>query len=280
MASQRVSPTVIAGFPAIQTEGSSARPPLLFVHGAFVDHTGFGPWLDFFAARNWRGAAAARRGRAGVGPARAKGLSIADYVDDTLKVIAALGEKPVVIGHSLGGLIAQQIAALGKAEAIVLLCPAPAAKLPAQKVALPTYLPMMPRILTGQPILPSAKGCATIALNRMPKEACPVLHAQLVPESGKVYREMIFGSYKVDFSRITCPAMVVGAAEDRIVAPELVEWTASKLGVAADIRSDHAHWLLEEPGWENIAGGVADFLAAYWPARQTPLARTGAQRTL
>ena len=273
MDSQRVSPTVIAEFPAIETKGPAGRPPLLFAHGAFVDHNSFRPWLEFFAARGWRGVAAARRGRAGVGPARAKGLSIADYVDDTLKVIAALGEKPVVIGHSLGGLIAQQIAALGQAEAIALLCPAPAAKLPAQRVALPTYLPMMPKILTGQPILPSAKGCTTIALNRMPKEACPILHAQLVHESGKVYREMIFGSCKVDFSKITCPAMVVGAAEDRIVAPALVEWTAQKLGVAADIRAGHAHWMLEEPGWEEIAGGVADFLDRHWPARQAPLSR-------
>ncbi|WP_217577631.1 alpha/beta hydrolase [Mesorhizobium sp. GbtcB19] len=274
MDSQRVSSTVIAGFPAIETGPVAGRPPLLFVHGAFVDHTSFRPWLEFFAEHGWRGFAAARRGRAGIGPARAKGLAIADYVEDTLKVIAALGEKPVVIGHSLGGLIAQQIAALGHAEAIVLLCPAPAAKLPAQKVALPTYLPMMPRILTGQPILPSARGCATIALNRMPKEACPVLHAQLVPESGKVYRELIFGSYKVDFAKISCPAMVVGAAEDRIVAPALVEWTAQKLGVTADIRERHAHWLLEEPGWEEIAAGVADFLTTHWPARQASLSRT------
>ena len=275
MDSQRVSPTIIAGFPAIEAKGATERPPLLFVHGAFVDHTSFRPWLEFFAAQGWRGFAAARRGRAGIGPAQAKGLAISDYVDDTLKVIAALGERPVVVGHSLGGLIAQQIAALGQAEAIVLLCPAPAAKLPAQKVALPTYLPMMPKILIGQPILPSAKGCATIALNRMPKEACPILHAQLVPESGKVYRELIFGTYKVDFAKISCPAMVVGAAEDRIVAPALVEWTAQKLGVIADIREQHAHWLLEEPGWEEIATGVADFLATRWPARQAALSRTG-----
>jgi len=273
MDSQRVSPSVIAEFPAIQAAGSAERPPLLFVHGAFVDHNSFRPWLEFFAARGWRGSAAARRGRAGIGPARAKGLSIADYVDDTLKVIAALGEKPIVVGHSLGGLVAQQIAALGQAQALVLLCPAPAAKLPAQRVALPAYLPMMPRILAGLPIIPSAKGCTTIALNRMPKEACPILHAQLVHESGKVYREMIFGSYKVDFSKITCPVMVVGGGEDRIVAPALVEWTARQLGVAAEIREGHAHWLLEEPGWETIAEGVARFLDRHWPARQAPLSR-------
>jgi pimeloyl-ACP methyl ester carboxylesterase len=268
MDSHRASPATIAGFPAIETKGAGETPPLLFVHGAFVDHDTFRPWLEFFAARGRRGVAASRRGRAGKGPQQARGLTIADYVDDTLAVIDALGELPIVVGHSLGGLIAQRIAELGKARAIVLLCPAPAAMLTAQPVALPTYLPMMPKILTGRPIRPSARGCSTIALNRMPPEACPALHSQLVHESGKVYREMIFGTFKIDFARITCPAMVVGGRDDRIVAPSLIEWTARQLGVAPRILDRHAHWLLEEPGWERIATEVGDFLDSLQPASQ------------
>jgi pimeloyl-ACP methyl ester carboxylesterase len=260
MAISSASQFTLAGFPAIQAGSPSERPPLLFVHGAFVDHVSFGPWLEFFAARGWHCVAAARRGRAGLGPERASGLSIADYVEDTVKIVDALGQTPIVVGHSLGGLIAQKLAELGKARGLVLLAPAPAKALPAQPVALPAYLPMMPRIIAGRPIRPSAKGCSTIALNRMPAEACPALHATLVHESGKVYREMIFGSFKVDFSKIHCPAMVVGGREDRIVAPAIVDWTAAKLGVTSTILEGHAHWLLEEAGWQKIAGQVAAFL--------------------
>jgi len=274
MNSNSIKSSSIAGFPAIEAGPKSERPPLLFVHGAFVGHENFRPWVQYFAERGWRAVAASRRGRAGLGPERARGLTIADYVDDTLKIIDALGEVPILIGHSLGGLIAQKLAELGKARALVLICSAPAAKLPAQPVALPTYLPMMPKILTGRPILPSAKGCTTIALNRMPAEACPVLHAQLVHESGKVYREMIFGSFKVDFSRIDCPAMVLGGAEDRIVAPKLVEWTAAKLGVPARLYKDHAHWLLEEPGWERVAAEIGGFLQPLASGNIAPLRRS------
>lgn len=38
------------------------------------------------------------------------------------------------------------------------------------------------------------------------------------------------------------------------------------LGVAADIRKGHAHWPQEEPGWEIIAEGVADFIDQHRPA--------------
>lgn len=260
MENHQLTSTSIAGFPAMTTEGSAQKPPLLFIHGSFVGHESFAPWLRFFGDAGWRCTAASRRGRAGIGPERAQGLTIADYVDDTLKVIEALGETPIVIGHSLGGLIAQKIAELGKARAAVLICPAPAAMLTAQAAALPTYLPMMPRILTGQPIIPPPSGCSTIALNEVPEPQRPAIHKTLVHESGKVYREMIFGTFKIDFGKITCPVMVMGGRNDRIVSVKLVEWTAAKLGVTAHMYDGHAHWPLDEPGWEGIAGAALDFV--------------------
>lgn len=273
METTHVTSTKIAGFPAITTEGSAQKPPLLFIHGSFVGHESFAPWLRLFGEAGWRCIAASRRGRAGIGPERAKGLSIADYVDDTLRVIEALGETPIVIGHSLGGLIAQKIAELGKARAAVLICPAPAAMLTAQAAALPTYLPMMPGILAGQPIIPGPGGCSTIALNEVPKAQRPAIHKTLVHESGKVYREMIFGTFKVDFGKITCPVMVMGGRNDRIVSVKLVEWTAEKLGVQAHIHDGHAHWPIEEPGWEKIAGEALTFVNAIAGAGEVRLRR-------
>ncbi len=269
-----ITPTTIAGFPALETRIETRNPPVVFLHGAFVGHEPFAPWMNLLAERGWRSLAASRRGRAGRGPAKAMGLSIADYVDDTLAVIATLKERPIVIGHSLGGLIAQKIAELGRAEAAVLICSAPAAMLPAQPVALPVYLPMMPKILTGRPMMPGPNGCSTIALNKMPAAERPAIHRQLVHESGSVYREMIFGAYKVDFAKISCPVMVIGGREDRIVAPKVVEWTAKQLGVPARVYDGHAHWLLAEPGWQAIATDVADFLDRLPVRTQVPLRRS------
>lgn len=268
---QALSPTSLAGFPAIRTTGGEAsRPLLFFVHGAFSSHEPFGPWMSRLAERGWRSVAAARRGRLDVGPANAAGLRIADYVEDCRRMIAALGEIPVVIGHSLGGLIAQKLAEEGLAKGLVLLAPAPAARLAAQPVALPTYLPMMPKILAGLPVLPGAGGCSTIALNRIPEEKRAAIHRTLTPESGIVYREMIFGTFKVDFARIDCPALVVAGAEDRIVSPAQARWTAEKCRGEYREYAGHAHWLLEEPGHEQIVADVDAWLSRSYVSPRLP----------
>ena len=193
MSSDLMIATTIAGFPALETTNESKRPPVLFIHGAFATHLPWAGWMEEFAKQGWHCVAAAMRGRLGIGPERARGVKIADYVADTLKVIDTLDQLPIVVGHSMGGLVAQKIAELGKCRALVLLAPAPAGKLPAQPVALPALLPMMPKILAGLPMLPTRSGCARIVLNRMPPDQCPIIHNELVHESGKVYREMIFG---------------------------------------------------------------------------------------
>lgn len=69
-------------------------------------------------------------------------------------------------------------------------------------------------------------------------------------------------------------ALPVKAIEDRLEVVLEAHTSAysasiSKLGV----RDRHAHWLREEPGWEEIAGSVADFLAEHRPAMRAPLSR-------
>jgi non-heme chloroperoxidase len=260
---------MIAGFPALRTVGEPGRPPLLFLHGAFVDHRCFGPWIEIFAAKGWSCIAPSRRGRLGVGPEHARNLTVADYVDDTLAVIGELEQLPVVIGHSLGALVAQKVAESGKCAAALLVSPAPPAMLPAQPVAVPTYLAMLPKILAGLPVLPARGGCATIALNRVPRDLHAAIHGALIPESGKVYREMIFGRIRVDPGRVTCPVRVISGAEDRIVSPALARWTAAYYGAEAVICDGHAHWLLGEPGFEAIAAGAEAWIASLFPAGRT-----------
>ena len=134
---------------------------------------------------------------------------------------SALGEEPIVVGHSLGGLIAQKIAEMGLCRGMALLAPAPPAMLTAQPVAVPAYLRMLPKILPGRPLVPACDVCSTIALNCVPKAEHAAIHARLIHESGKAYREMIFGLIKVDAGKVRCPVLVVNGGKDRIISPAL-----------------------------------------------------------
>jgi pimeloyl-ACP methyl ester carboxylesterase len=142
---------------------------------------------------------------------------------------------------------------MGRCRAAVLLAPAPAAMLTAQPVALPSYLPMLPDILRGRSFLPPAGTCSRIVLNEVPREAHSFIHGSLVPESGKVYREMMFGSVKIDAGRHRVPVMVMGGANDRIISTALLNFTAGRYYVKPTIYGDHGHLFFAEPGWETVA---------------------------
>ena len=115
-----------------KSPGASGQPPLLFVHG--VAH---GAWcwaehyLDFFAERGFDAYALSLRGhgRSG-GREQLRWCSLADYADDVEQVAAGLPRDPVVVGHSMGGLIVQAYLARRVAPAAALLTPAPPGGMP------------------------------------------------------------------------------------------------------------------------------------------------------
>lgn len=260
-----VEETTIAGFPATAgrpDQPRSGAPTILFLHGAFADHAGFKGWVARFSEAGYPSVAVSRRGRLGVGPERAAGLNFEAYVDDTRAVLDELGEAPVLVGHSLGGLVAQRLAEGGRARALVLLASAPPAMLTAQAVALPRFVPNMPRIMTGRPFIVSGRACSAIALNQVPEGERPAIHAHLTHESGKVYRSMMLGTIRVKAAKVAVPVFVVGGTKDRIISPRLVRRTARHYGVEARVYDGHGHWIIEEPGWEQVADDVLSFLTA------------------
>src|SRR2546423_6167843 len=106
--------TTMAGFPALIGRPAHPRPdnaPVIFLHGAFANHHCFHGWVQRFADEGYRTVAASRRGRLGVGPEHAAGLTFDGYVEDTLAVIDELSvpggtgvppaENPIIVGHSL-----------------------------------------------------------------------------------------------------------------------------------------------------------------------------------
>ncbi|MDN5795223.1 MAG: alpha/beta hydrolase [Intrasporangium sp.] len=119
-------PSLRAAGPAgsIGYEVTGSGPGVVLVHGWCCDRTYLEP-QQAHLSRLHAVVALDLRGHGASEQAADAGYSIEDFADDVAAVTAASGlERPVVIGHSMGGLVALECAARGLACAAVLLEPA------------------------------------------------------------------------------------------------------------------------------------------------------------
>ena len=88
----------------------SGSPPLVFVHGWSCDHRYFAPQIERFSPQH-RTLAVDLRGH-GVSDAPQQEYTMAGFADDVVWLCQQLGiEKPVIIGHSMGAVVALELAA-------------------------------------------------------------------------------------------------------------------------------------------------------------------------
>jgi pimeloyl-ACP methyl ester carboxylesterase len=178
-------------------------------------------------------------------------VSLRDYADDLAALVEALDSPPLLIGHSLGGLIAQLAAARTRHAGVVAACTAPAAGIfsmypSTARIFLPHYLQSRP---WDKPLYPTTwKLFRSNISNTHTEEAARELYADLVCDSGRVYCEMAFPwldrakAASVDFAAVTTPVLAIGAESDKTVDPRVPRTTATKYrqGTYVEIpRSDH-----------------------------------------
>jgi len=120
-----VTPPIIEVLPAEPTEA----PPVVLVHGAANSASVWTYWQQQLADAGIASYAAGLRGHdPGDATTDLGGTSMHDYADDVRAASAALNERPVVMGWSMGGLIAMMVAATGEASACVGLAPSTPAR--------------------------------------------------------------------------------------------------------------------------------------------------------
>jgi pimeloyl-ACP methyl ester carboxylesterase len=247
---------------------------IVMIHGMWVAGWCWDLWRDFFQHRGYTCLAPTLRhhdvepgaladpdlGRTG----------LLDYAQDLESFIWDLPEPPVIMGHSMGGLLAQMLAGRGLGSALVLLCPAaPAGINSISPAALKTFgRLMMTWGFWRKPHRITYQAAAWAILNRVAQEQRRPLYNRYVFESGRAAAQMGFWwldaerASRVDETRVTAPVLVVAGGQDRITP------AATARRVAAKYRGDYrefpenAHYVLGEPGWEAIADCVSGWLKA------------------
>ena len=256
----------IEGLSVVVARGASGhapRPPLLLVHGLSGGAWYWARYQAFFAERGVTSYAVDLRGRGASRPVPDLGrVAMADYVADALAVARHLPEPPVVIGHSMGGLVAQKLAEAGAVRAAVLLCSAPPRGIVlASRALVARQIKHLPAMLRSRPLAGSRADHDHLTFNRVPEGERAALFALLVPESGRVAREISVGAVAVDESRVRCPVLVASAEHDHFVPPPVARRLARKYGAAFRLFAGHGHFLVWEPRWEGPAAAIDAWIA-------------------
>lgn len=128
-------------------EAGAGQRPLLLLHGFTGAKEDFTDWLDPLAEAGWHAVAPDLRGHGSSShPTSEDAYSLARFADDATALAAALGwDRHVLLGHSMGGMVAQ-VAALScsdRLDGLVLMdtCPGPVEGLdPAQVEAAAAFV--------------------------------------------------------------------------------------------------------------------------------------------
>lgn len=236
------------------------RPPILFIHGAFSSSNHFAGWVEFFDQRGFNCIAPDLPGHSAEDADRLGSLTISDYLAALREEIVQLSSPPIVIGHSMGGLLAQQLATLHPCRALVCVAAAPPWMLVPQLGALPFLFPLMPAIVFGRPISPSEAAFRHLLLHDLPEEEQESLLPTLNRESGRAFRAMMLGLARLPGSRFTGPVLCLSGRRDRIISQGASTAIARQYDAEHEV-FDAGHWLIARSAVKRMAGCALQWMA-------------------
>ena len=199
------------------------------------------------------------------------GMSILDYTDYLKDYIInlELEKSPILIGHSMGGLLAQKLSAAIEASALVLLCPAQPWGI---NIITPTGVWTTFNVSAkwrfwGKSHRPTLYRAKYGIFNILDEETQIKLYDRLIPESGRAYFEIVYWfldrqkATRVPTKEIAIPILAITGGKDRLIPPRIVKKIARHYP-KADYRCypDQTHWLIDEPGSEAIVDDIDSWL--------------------
>jgi pimeloyl-ACP methyl ester carboxylesterase len=110
---------------------NTTKMPIVFIHGLWLHAESWKPWIEFFNENGYDAIAASWPGDAATTEATRKnadavaGYGVTEIADHIAKQIEKLDCKPILIGHSFGGILVQNLLGRGLAAAGIAIDPAP-----------------------------------------------------------------------------------------------------------------------------------------------------------
>jgi pimeloyl-ACP methyl ester carboxylesterase len=232
---------------------------IVLVHGAWH---GSWCWDDFAARLSGHGHRVQAAQLRGHGHPHARiWHRIRDYVADLQSAVSHLPDPPILVGHSMGGLVVQKFLEGGGAAAgAVLMASAPPWGVIRTTLRIALRHPLA--FLKANLLLRLRPLVATPALVRAllfsPDTPADIIErscARVWDESYLAYLDMLL-FVRAHPRRVQTPLLVLGGERDTIFTAAQVRRTARAYGTQAEIFAGMGHDLMLDAGWERVADSI------------------------
>lgn len=246
------------------------KQPILMVHGGFSGAWTFDLFRLPFEAAGHAVTAIDLPGHApGDSRGAVAGQSLTDYVKAVGEAIKAQPAPPVLLGHSMGGLVAQLAAARTSLPGLILLAPSPpwgvAATSPEELLCAFGAAGLG---MTSPVIEPQVGPLSRWMLNDLAPADRKAVESRLQSESGRALMETLawgldpFASSLVPRGGVRTQVLAFAGERDALHPPATVRAIVERLGGELRVVPSAGHWLPQVPGWDRLAAECIDWIAA------------------
>ncbi len=252
----------------------SAKLPIVFVHGLWLHAESWNNWLEFFrgqgyeaVAANWPGDAATTEATRR-NPAAVAGFGVTEIAEHIAGQLKSLARKPILIGHSFGGLLAQNLLGRDLGAGAIAIDSAPIKGVPELPLsALKSSFPVLANPFNLRRAVsltePQFRFGFTNAVSE--PEAHELYTKYAMPGPGRPLFQAATATFnpnsatKVNVANATRgPLLLISGDQDNTVPPVLVKSTLrayAKSAAVTEIKefAGRGHSLTIDSGWRELA---------------------------
>ena len=250
---------------------------IVFITGLFVSSTYWDEWVHYYEEKGYTCIVPPhphKNAPAEVLRSRQPNEKVAS---NTLKrlthhyteIISDLNEPPILIGHSIGGLVVQLLLQEGLGKAGVAIHPVPLRGVfPIRLSLLRAVWGPLGLFTSGrQSFLMNFKQWQYTLTNGMPlQEQRKAYYQYVIPESKQVSRDVLTSAATIDFSQPHPPLLIMGGGQDRITPAKLVRASYRRYKEKNNSKTDYIefqdrnHFVIGQTKWQENADYILNWL--------------------
>ena len=250
------------------------KKTIVFIHGMFQNPKSWEKWIAYFNEKGYDCLAPAWPLHEGVPadlrnnpPAGLGDLELQTIVDEMERVVSALPEKPIVIGHSVGGLITQLLAQKGLVDmGVPISSVAPNAMLAFDWGFMKNSALIANSFKGNEPFYTDLESFHDSFCNTMGmEETKKAFNETATHDSRNVLRDCMGEAGQIDTEMPHAPLLFVAGEEDQIIPYELDRRNAEAYNDEVSIVDfkafpNRGHWICGQAGWQEVADYISEWL--------------------